>query len=212
MTPIKNSVRMTTVVVGAVYTVVLFLSGIKLDSWEKQLLAALPTIAAAAVVLFDRWVWKIPRLLTLHHRPRLDGIWRATLTPHPSGHVPDGGKRGPFETYVVIEQSFWSIAITQFTDESNSYSRTSTFLSHGQSSQRTLSFLYDNEPRLEHRERSPRHVGACEITTPQGVPTHLEGYYFTDRFTQGEMTLDLIDRSTNFVDFTGAKTYAESHQ
>jgi hypothetical protein len=37
----------------------------------------------------------------------------------------------------------------------------------------------------------------------------MEGHYFTDRFTQGEMTLDFVDRSTNFADYQGARDFAE---
>lgn len=140
MTPIKNSVRLTTVVVGAVYTAVLFLSGIDLDSWQKQVLASLPTAASVAVVVFDRWLWRWPKLLGVHHRPRLDGIWRVSSRPHPDSHIPEGGNWAP-TGFVVIEQSFWSISISQFTKESASYSRTATFLKHGQSSQKSLSFL-----------------------------------------------------------------------
>jgi hypothetical protein len=208
MTPIKNSVRTTAVVVGAIYTAVLFLSGVTLDSWEKQVLAALPTAAAIAVVVFDRWLWRWPWVLRLHHRPRLDGLWRASLSPSPESQIPEGGNLGPINAFIVIEQSFWSISIAQFTVESKSYSRTSTFIKHGQSDQRSLSFLYDNEPRLEHRGRSPRHVGACELTTPRGTPSQLVGYYFTDRLTRGQLKLDFVDRTINYADFDTAEAHA----
>jgi SMODS-associating 2TM, beta-strand rich effector domain len=210
VTPIKNSVRVTAVVVNAVYSAVLFLSGVELDSLTKKILALLPAALAAVVVVFDKWAWKWPRVRDWHHTPRVEGLWLASLTPHADSHIPEGGNRGPIEAYVVIEQTFWTISIAQFTAESASYSRTATFLRHGQSAQRTLSYLYDNDPRQEHRPRSPRHVGACELRTPRGCPSSLEGSYFTDRYTQGEMTLTLIDRTTNYVDFKAAKTHADS--
>lgn len=210
MTPIKNSVRVTAVVLNAVYSAVLFVSGVELDSLIKRALALLPAALALIVVVFDKWAWKWPVVLTWAHVPRVGGLWIATLTPHAESRIPDGGNRGPIEAYVVIEQTFWTISVAQFTAESSSYSRTATFLRHGQSAQRTLSFLYDNDPRQEHRSRSPRHVGACELKTPQGSPSSLEGSYFTDRYTQGEMTLRLIDRSTNYVDFKAAKAHADS--
>lgn len=210
MTPYKNLVRGTAVAVGLVYSAILFLSGIDLDTLAKQVVALIPSIAPLAVVAYDKWVWRWGFVQKLNHRPRVDGLWKATLTPDTDSHIPSEVPRGDIEVYIVIEQSYWTISVTQFSKESRSYSRTSTFLKHGESNHMSLSFLYDNVPRQEHRRRSPRHVGACEFSTPQGTPTRLEGHYFTDRFTQGEMTLELVDRSTNFADFQGARDYAES--
>lgn len=212
MTPIKSSVRITAVIVSAAYSVVLFLSGIELDTLDKKVLALLPGGLALMVVAYDRWVWRWMPVQRLHHRPRIDGLWKAALRPSAESHIPEGGNRGPIESYIIVEQTFWSLSVIQFTIESESYSRTSTFIKHGESSIRTLSFLYDNAPRLQHRKRSPRHVGACELRTSIGAPTTLEGSYFTDRYTQGEMSLRLVDRSINFADFASAKAHADAHQ
>jgi len=208
MTPYKNLVRGTAVVVGLVYSAVLFLSGIELDTPAKRVLALIPSIAPLAIVAYDKWVWRWKFIQKLNHRPRVDGLWKATLVPDDESHIPSEVPRGPIEVYIVIEQSYWTLSITQFSKESRSYSRTSTFIRHGESNHTSLSYLYDNVPRQEHRRRSPRHVGACEFSTPQGSPTRLEGHYFTDRYTQGEMTLELVGRSTNFADFQGAHDYA----
>lgn len=210
MTPYKNLVRGTAIVVGLVYSAILFVSGIELDTLTKQILALLPSLAPLAIVAYDQWIWRWSPIQKLNHRPRVEGLWKATLVPDAESHIPLEVTRGPIEVYVVIEQSYWTISITQFSKESRSYSRTSTFLKHGESNHMSLSFLYDNVPRQEHRRRSPRHVGACEFRTPQGGPTRMEGHYFTDRFTQGEMTLELVDRSTNFADFQSARDYAEN--
>ncbi|KRB80091.1 hypothetical protein ASE01_00870 [Nocardioides sp. Root190] len=210
MTTIKNSVRITALAISAIYTGVLFLSEVELDTWAKRIIAALPTIAAFAVVAYDRWLWKLGPALQLHQTPHLGGLWKATLTPHQDSHIPEGGNRGPIDAFVVVEQTFWSVSVALFTVESKSYSRTSTFIKHGESSQRSLSFLYDNEPRIEHRVRSPRHVGACEISTPRGEPTRLQGYYFTDRLTKGELVLEFVDRTSNHSDFASAQAHCQT--
>lgn len=209
MTPIKNSVRYTVVAVSLVYTAVLFLSGVELDTFAKQFLALLPTLFALGVVAYDRWVWKWALGRKFHQRPQIDGLWRVTLTPNPESHIPPDGNRGPIEAYAVIDQTYWSISVAQFTEQSESYSLTSTFIARGQTNMKTLSFLYDNTPRYEHRKRSPRHSGACEISVPTGQPTAMTGLYFTDRFTQGEMVLELVDRTTNYRDFASAKAHAD---
>jgi hypothetical protein len=109
---------------------------------------------------------------------------------------------------MIIEQSFWSICVTQFTAESESQSQATAYVRRPDSARQLLSFTYDNLPRREHLPRSPRHTGACTLTLPAGSPDSLPGLYFTDRFTAGEMTLTLIDRTTNYADF--AAVHAQS--
>lgn len=207
MTPIKNSVRLAAIGTGAAYSAVLYLAGVQLDGWPKHVLSLLPTLAALGVVAFDKWLWRFGPVSKLHSRPRINGLWKAELIPHADSHIPAGGNTGPIEAFIVIEQSFWSIAVSLFTAESASRSRTSRFLTFEDSAVQTLSFLYDNTPRVEHRARSLRHIGACELSVPQGQPTALSGEYFTDRLTLGEIRLSFVDRTTNYADFASAKQH-----
>lgn len=209
MTKIKTSVRITAIVVSAIYTIVLLLVGVKLDSWLKTLLGFLPTIGVVLVIIFDVWVWKLPFVQRFLHRPLLAGTWRATLTPGARSAIPDGGNRGPIEAYVVIEQTFWTIAVTLLSVESSSRSRAASFIPRQDSRAQILSFVYENVPRLEYRDRSPRHVGTCELAIEGRSPTIITGEYFTDRFTAGEMRLEFCGRSTEHADFAAAKSYCD---
>lgn len=199
------SARIAAVLVGLVYTAVLYVSGVTLDSGVKQSLALLPAVATAAIVAYDLWLWKWPVLRGLHSRPRIGGLWKATLQPRPESHIPEGGNRGPISAYVVIEQTFWTLSVQLFTPESASASRASRFTAKPESKYQSLSFVYENVPRPEHRARSPRHVGACELTVANSTPTRMAGEYFTDRFTAGEMRLELCDRSTGHGDYAAAQ-------
>lgn len=210
MKSIAKVVRFTVLATGLVYTVVLYISNIQLDTPTKRAIAYLPTIASLMVVGYEKWLWKLPLIRKTHTRPRLDGLWRATIEPDPDSHIPDGGNTGPIEAYVVIEQSLWSTAICLYTEESESHSMAASFVKRHDSSQQTLSFTYDNEPRRRHTNRSPRHIGACELYPSNGTPNSMRGKYYTDRFTAGEISLSLIDRSTNFSDFASAKSHADN--
>ena len=210
MKSIAKAIRATVVLVSGLYTLVLYLSHLQLDSWPKRLLAFLPTIASLLVVAYEKWLWKWPFVLRLHSKPHLSGLWRVTLQPDPDSHIPVGGNRGPIEAYVVIEQTLWTICVRQYTKESQSNSLAATFFKRFDTSQQTLSFTYDNEPKRRHQSRSPRHVGACELYVTGGAPTSMSGKYFTDRFTAGEISMSLVDRSTHIIDFDAAKSHAES--
>jgi hypothetical protein len=179
----------------------LLIAGVKVDSSAKHLLSYLPSAAAIGLIIFDNWIWRTPWILKLHARPRLHGLWRVELRPDPLS-------RGPITAYMVVEQSFWSVCLTQLTQESASHSKATAYVRRPGTKQQTLSFTYENEPRREHLPRSPRHVGACELNLSAGSPISLTGTYYTDRFTAGEMSLTLVDRSTKHANFAAAATAA----
>jgi hypothetical protein len=209
MTHPARIVRWTTVAVGLVYGAALYFSGLKLDADLKHILAYLPAILSLAVVAFDRWIWKWPLICHFHNRPLVHGLWRTELRPDKDSHIPEGGNWGPISGYLVVEQSYWSIALTQFTAESASYSKASSFLKHKDSDKQMLVYVYDNQPKRAHLSRSARHIGGCELEVASGSPTTMSGSYFTDRFTAGGMELRLVDRTTNYVDFSQADAHGQ---
>lgn len=200
-------VRIVVLSVGFAYTAILALSGIHLDSVAKIVVGVLPAAASAVLLGWDLWLWRLPLLNRLIRRPRIDGLWEVTLTPTAESHIPEGGNRGPIPAYVVINQSFWSIHVRQMTVQSGSDSK-SFFWSHlpGDDVER-LNFLYRNDPRPEHQTRSHPHLGSCSFNTARRVPRSVHGIYFTDRYTQGEMDLRLIDRSKGYTSFQEAAAH-----
>lgn len=200
-------VRIVVLSVGFAYTAILALSGIHLDSVAKIVVGVLPAAASAVLLGWDLWLWRLPLLNRLIRRPRIDGLWEVTLTPTAESHIPEGGNRGPIPAYVVINQSFWSIHVRQMTVQSGSDSK-SFFWSHlpGDDVER-LNFLYRNDPRPEHQARSHPHLGSCSFNTARRVPQSIRGVYFTDRYTQGEMDLRLIDRSKGYTSFQEAAAH-----
>ena len=208
MTKPTSSVRVTVIAVGVVYTLALKVSGVSLDSVAKQVVAALPVLAAGALVVWDLWLWRIPGLHGLTHRPRIDGLWFATLEPTVESHIPKGGNRGPIPAYLVIRQTYWSLAIRQYTRESTSDSRASFWERRSGASWETVAFLFDNTPRQRHQQRSPRHFGACQLDPTEQTPAEMTGTYFTDRYTRGDMSLTHVDRTRGYASFAAAEAYA----
>jgi hypothetical protein len=50
-----------------------------------------------------------------------------------------------------------------------------------------LAYIYASMPRVEVRHRSEPHYGAVVLGAPRDSTEGLEGHYFTDRGTHGEM-------------------------
>lgn len=202
------AVRLTAAVVGAAYAVALYVSGVHFQTGVKQALSYLPTALTFLVALWDIWLWRLSVLQRLAKRPWIAGIWSATLTPTAASVIPEGGNRGPIEAYVIIKQTFWSIGVRQYTAESRSDSR-ATIWSETSGSDQMLTYTYTNRPRQELEHRSRPHLGTAALDVVGLRPSIIIGEYFTDRYTKGDMTLHLVDRTTGHADFTSAKNHCQ---
>ena len=207
-----TAVRITATTVGAVYALALYVSGVHIQAGWKHALSYLPTLLTFAVALWDIWLWRLPGLQRLAKRPWIAGTWKATLSPTAASKIPEGGNRGPIAAYVVISQTFWTIAVRQYTAESKSDSRAAMWDDTSAGSDKTLTYTYTNRPRRELQDRSNVHLGTAALDIVGLRPTTITGDYFTDRYTQGDMQLRFVDRSTHHTDFAAADEYWRSTQ
>ena len=204
-----QAVRITAVGVGIAYAVALYLVGIRLDPDIRRGLVYLPVLATLVLIAWDLWVWRWPLVWRASPRPRLDGLWSVVLHPTADSHIPEGGNRGPIPAFLVVRQTYWTIALQLFTAESSSVSRSFFWdNTHGTGTE-WLTFVYDNTPMQRHQHRSTRHLGACSLRPGNRQPTDIEGTYFTDRYTQGDMKLTFVSRDTDAGSFDEATRKVE---
>ena len=146
------------------------------------------TVAGAGLAVYNRWVWHFPLIRRLHGRPVLRGTWHGQLT---SQWVDTQAKKQippDSDVFLVVRQTFWSVSVRLITKESKSYSLSAALGDTGDGVY-DLSYLYTNAPRLSVRARSYPHLGAAVLAAPLDRSAGLEGLYFTDRQTLGEMRL-----------------------
>lgn len=197
-------VRITAVGVGLAYGLVLYLTGVRIDADVQRGLAYLPALATLLLIVWDLWVWRWPLVWRVSSRPRLDGLWAVTLHPTAESRIPEGGNRGPIPAYLVVKQTYWTIVLLLFTVESSSVSRSFFWDDVQGTGTEWLTFVYDNTPMQRHQHRSRRHLGTCSLRFGNRQPVEIEGMYFTDRYTQGDMKLTFVSRDTNAGSFDEA--------
>lgn len=202
-----RAVRTVAAATSLAYGAILFALKQSPTGGAKQLVAYVPAAAGLLAVLWDTHAWHWPGLRRFAKRPVIYGTWAALLSPSPDSKIPEGGDRGPIQAYVVIAQTFWSVHVTQHTVESTSRSTAASLSDIGGQQQR-LAYTYGNIPRQEHLHRSPRHVGASEVTVVGTAPEELTGTYWTDRLTHGDMDLVLVDRKTDRPNFAACAAAA----
>lgn len=188
----------------AVWAIVLLVTGQKLSS---DLLRPLSTVTSVVVLLaigFELWLWKLPFLHGwLVKRPVLTGTWRAELRSN--WKDASGAVIPPIEGYVVIRQTFLNLSLRLLTKESSSH-LVGTEIVCSVDGQYCVSGVYRNEPRYQDRSHSEIHFGAVWLQVIDTPVQMLEGHYWTDRNTAGEMKLT-DRRKPKFQGFNSAQAY-----
>lgn len=148
------------------------------------------TVIYAAVLAFGRyaWPWAVFRGW-LVKRPDLRGSWKVTLV---SDYIDPntGAAISPIRAYMVVRQTLTTLSMRLFTKESRS-----VLVAHSIEQEVDglfgLSAVYRNVPKIEHQgKKSAIHHGALLIEIHEVVPQRLEGHYWTDRRTRGEIVME----------------------
>src|ERR1019366_1428814 len=188
-----------------VWTVVLYVNHDAIHSSWLQPLSTVITVVLYAVMAFDLWLWKIPLLHGWFvKRPVIEGIWKVAIRSDwkdPSTDAPTP----PIEGYMVVRQTFSTISMRLMTAESSS-ELVGTEIVCAVDGLYCVSGVYRNEPRYQDRGHSELHFGAVWLQVIDKPTQMLQGHYWTDRNTAGEM--HLTDRQrTKFQDFQSAQAH-----
>jgi hypothetical protein len=139
------------------------------------------TAVALLFLAHDRWLWRL-RMLRFG-RPLLAGTWRGKLTSTFVGT--DGEEFKDLPVHLLVR----SISATLMADRSESES-TTTSLRCAPDGRWHLAWTYSNIPRPAQRQTSAPHRGTCDLVIGGAHGERLQGEYYTDRQSQGELTFD----------------------
>lgn len=188
----------------AVWAVILFVSGQSISSAVLRPVSMVTSIVVLLSIAFELWLWKLPFLHGWFvKRPVIEGTWRAELRSN--WKDARGAAIPPIQGYMVIRQTFLNLSLRILTAESSSH-LVGTEIVCSDDGLYCVSGVYRNEPAYQHREHSPIHYGAVWLQVIEKPTQKLEGHYWTDRNTAGE--LRLTDRQKQkFQDFNSAQAH-----
>lgn len=190
-------VRVVVAIAAVAWAIGLTVQGVALEwSWVRWYSAAAGA-AVLALVLFDRWLWRWWPFRLLARQPDLRGTWKGSLRSSWAGNSVDSAT--PTEAFLVIRQTYSTLSATLLTLESKSRSLVAS-LDLSKDTDPTLSYTYMNVPKLRHQERSRIHHGSAFLEIHGSPPDCLEGCYWTDRDTKGELEFRsrVAERHTEF--------------
>jgi hypothetical protein len=172
-----------------VYTTIFLLTQ-NLDSidFHKALTHVTTTISINIILwmIFIAWAWKLkifyPWLVPF---PNLSGDWEGTIKSNWKEKELD-----PIPIEVSITQNFFNVQVKIKTKESRSYSIGASFDIDNERGFQQLFYTYLNTPKAGVRERSEIHYGSTILNFDGFKVTKMDGEYWTDRETTGEITLN----------------------
>lgn len=136
-------------------------------------------------MIFIAWAWKwkifYPWLVPF---PNLSGNWEGTIKSNWKEKELD-----PIPIEVSITQNFFNIQVRIKTNESRSYSIGASFDIDNERGFQQLFYTYLNTPKAGVRERSEIHYGSTILNFDGFNVTKMDGEYWTDRETTGEIIL-----------------------
>ena len=185
------------IVWGAILIVAGLVSPFDLWGAIKEIPEAIALYAVISII-FIKWIWRWPIWQSwLVKIPDLEGTWHGKLL---SDYVDPKTQKtiAPIPATLVIKQDFSKIDCVLMTKESESYAVSANFnRAHGEDLY--LAYSYTNRPKTNIRDRSPIHDGAALLKIIKKPTPALEGEYWTNRKTKGEMSFnfqsrDLVDK------------------
>lgn len=186
--PSRSVIHVIAAIVAVVYLVSFLVQGAPFeDNWLAPFGSAV-SAATLALIAFDRWVWRWPIVCRFANRPVVHGTWHGTLSSYYEDPTTKQRVPADRDVYFVVRQRFWTLSMQLITKESKSRSIVGVIDDQGDGAHALVS-IYRNTPKLRVRERSPIHHGALMLDVSGKPANRLEGFYWTDRKTMGELEL-----------------------
>lgn len=187
-----------------VWAVALLLTGQTLPPGLLRPLSVVVSVVVLLSLAFELWLWKLPFLHDWFvKRPVIEGTWRAELRSDWRDEA--GAGIPPVDAYMVVRQTLLNLSLRLLTAESSS-SLVGAEIVRSADGMYCVSGVYRNEPRFQGRNHSPIHYGAVWLQVVQEPVRMIEGHYWTDRKTAGELRLT-DNQKQKFQTFESAQAH-----
>jgi SMODS-associating 2TM, beta-strand rich effector domain len=172
-------------VAACTWAIALLINGTDV-SWEyAKPFSVVVSVVSGVIVLFDRWLWRLPFVNSLVGRPKLEGTYWGELRSEWTDAT--GQRVAPIPIAMVVRQTHTTLTLTLFTPESSSTTLAAA-IELAPDGRYSVVGVYRNEPKLSIQDRSRVHHGGLRLQVIES-PAQLVGSYWTDRRTQGEIEL-----------------------
>ena len=148
------------------------------------------SIDILVIAVFVKWGWKLKIFRGwLVPFPNMSGTWVGFIYSDWK-NPKTGEKPPPIPVMLTVNQSFFHVSCVMRTSEIESSSYSEGFLIDSDRQIKQIAYSYTSKPRLSLNERSIPHDGTAVFQIIEKPKSKLNGRYWTERLTKGEIRLE----------------------
>lgn len=179
--PSPNWARITIAVAALVSAGIILATGGSVSINTAKALASASSIVILILLAFDKWLWRLPGIRRLHRRPVLHGTWKAELRTNYEER-----KEERIECYLVVDQTYSRICARMLFDRSHSASMSGELVR--ENGRCVFYYLFrSDKSTLQPAMTNPASRGAADLTIGMQPTLHLEGDYWMEVGTRGQL-------------------------
>lgn len=195
-TTLKSSLYLLVGISAVSWFSLAYFNGLDLSK-VKDFFGLVPKVVSIdllVILAFVKWGWKLKIFRGwLVPFPNLNGSWVGFL--YSDWKNPEtGAKPPPIPVMLTVNQSFFHISCKMRTSEMESSSYSEGFLIDSDRQIKNVAYSYSSQPRLSLNERSIPHDGTVVFKIIENPKQKLEGRYWTERLTKGEIILQYYSK------------------
>ena len=178
---------------------------ISLSVWQVSSFSITSSLLVIGVLLNNfriKYLW----LGSILSKPPINGLWKGHLISSYKNEI-DDDSLPPIEIYFYIKQTYFAISIQSFTENQRSESILATIYTNTFSSSTKFMYIY----QLTRTKNSENKItlGSGELLITDNC-SKMEGVYWTNSTTHGEIEMNLVDRKALSIDsFISAKAHVD---
>tara|TARA_R110000751_G_scaffold58142_1_gene122930 strand:+ start:9857 stop:10546 length:690 start_codon:yes stop_codon:yes gene_type:complete len=179
---------------------------ISLSVWQVSSFSITSSLLVIGVLLNNfriKYLW----LGSILSKPPINGLWKGHLISSYKKEI-DDDSLPPIEIYFYIKQTYFAISIQSFTENQRSESILATIYTNTFSSSTKFMYIY----QLTRTKNSENKItlGSGELLITDNC-SKMEGVYWTNSTTHGEIEMNLVDRKALSIDsFISAEAHVNS--
>lgn len=196
-----NEIQLTsiTVLIALVWGALLLIQGTEISPGFFSPITNITGILLILFGIFNKWAWRWKIFYPwLVKKPYLQGTWKGAIISDLVDPITLKSIE-PLEVYMVIVQDYAKVNAFLLSRNSRSELLSGEIIKKLEGDFQFI-YIYRNTPKLLLREKSPIHFGGVILDIAIKPKLFLEGQYWTDRKTKGQLVFELFskDRFSTF--------------
>jgi len=178
--PTSTWTRIVTGLAALIALVIVWATSGNLDFTYAKWVVSASSAVILFLLVFDRWLWRYAPFRWIISRPVLHGTWKSELKTTYKARADE-----VIEAYLVIRQTYSRICVDMLFDRSRSRSMSGDLVNDG--GRCTLYYVFHSHAHTRDRADNPPSRGAAALTIGRQPHTHIEGDYWMERETGGDL-------------------------